>query len=360
MCICCSFFYGTPRKVAAVTIVNRLSDTERFLFILGVSVQSSIFFYRQSDSVTMSNLYICTGSASLILQLVPIVTFLGRILEIFTPIRTFVIVVTGVTGASLYSLFYFFYLWYNLPVDILRIAVGFSAFGVAIYIVLVSICMVTYCQAKIKASKWLHKKWKISSSTKELEVKCEIKMSYDVDEDFYNNYVPALHMMASLIFIGVNATVFFTLSPSFFEGKNYVLIFAEVIVLVTELRIRKNEVVRALVRVSFGIKVRVSSFHSDLFLSILITTFFSFFSLSFSLLSLHISPFFYIIHIFVSLPTFLFFFTPSPFLYSTFLYLSHFLILFNHNPDLDPTHRLLCSTQKNRMCGISPMSYVRP
>jgi hypothetical protein len=70
---------------------------------------------------------------------------------------------------------------------------------------------------------------------------------------------------------------FFTLSPSFFAGKKYVLNFAEVIVLVTELRIRKNEIARALVRlkVSFSASVRVrggvrvSSFRSDPFLSLL-------------------------------------------------------------------------------------------
>jgi hypothetical protein len=165
-----------------------------------------LFYDRPTDDVTITTLYICIGSASLILTLIPIVNFLSRISEVFTPIRTFVITITDVMGASLYSLFYIIYLEYNAPVYLLRIAVGFSGFGAALYIVLISICMFTYCQVKIKDGKWLHKKSEISSE--ELEVKkCE--MYNDYDEDLYKNYVPALHMMATLIIIGANAAVFF-------------------------------------------------------------------------------------------------------------------------------------------------------
>ena len=85
------------------------------------------------------------------------------------------------------------------------------------------------------------------------------EMTVDHDKELYTNYIPALHMASSL-------TIILAASILHFQPQvAYVIILAEVTVLVIELRIRKNEIARALVRMSFLYRYLLFSALSEIY-----------------------------------------------------------------------------------------------
>ena len=72
----------------------------------------------------------------------------------------------------------------------------------------------------------------------------------DNDRELYSNYIPALHML-SLFVMGM-ANVYWKYARQSDETeslkiRNYITLGAQIMVLVIELRIRKNEIARGLV-----------------------------------------------------------------------------------------------------------------
>jgi hypothetical protein len=86
----------------------------------------------------------------------------------------------------------------------------------------------------------------------------------------YTNYIPALHMTTSIIIIFYNVYLSFLVNSDKlenFEMKNYFVIASQIMVLVIELRIRKNEITRGLVRYTSAIHI---SWYKSLIITFLV------------------------------------------------------------------------------------------
>ena len=81
--------------------------------------------------------------------------------------------------------------------------------------------------------------------------KIKTDISIDNDSELYANYIPALHMIS--MFVIIVSGLYVGLVPHeyqrmAYDRKNYIVLCAEILILVVELRIRKNEITRGLVR----------------------------------------------------------------------------------------------------------------
>ena len=137
---------------------------------------------------------------------------------------------------------------------------------------LIALCAFKYCRSKFVAV-WRKRdqigsqKNQCGSQTQETVESKEQRV--DNDNELYTNYIPALHMTTCLIilFSNIHAHLVRSMYPvAAFEAKNFIVNVAEIIVLVTELRIRKNEIARGLVGALF------CNYASHLYLHYLRTT----------------------------------------------------------------------------------------
>ena len=107
-----AYFY--PKKKSMMnnvdsTVVIRLTDFERLLFIIGVVIPSVIFFFPSSMDISMISIVnSCTNNCNVLLTVVPIVTFLQRCTTTFTNPRTSVLIITLVIGLVFYTVSYYF------------------------------------------------------------------------------------------------------------------------------------------------------------------------------------------------------------------------------------------------------------
>lgn len=254
----CSFLNGDKklrRKSDAPPVVVRLSDLERFSFILGVGIQSCVWFSSEAVSLpTLGILYFSTTNSSILLVAGPILAYLQRCTTTFTSLRVLSITITGCIGFAILTICNFF----RNDVETYRILnhLGSLLTSIAclIYLVLAAWCAVKYLRKKLST---VEERNALISC-----MQCKSRRlwtpgdSTDNDSELYENYIPALHVTALfIIFISSAYTHLIALLATdadrgtAYERKNYVCIVAQIIVLITELRIRKNEIARGLVSV---------------------------------------------------------------------------------------------------------------
>jgi hypothetical protein len=247
--------YLRPNKKASfrsASVVARLSDIERLLFIIGVAVKSTIWFLAaDTDSHTRSLVTNCTENLSILLVLNPVAIFLQRCTVTFTDYTATILIVCSSTGMSLLALSNYDRRQY---VGITLAGFCITNMGALLYVTLIGICAFKYCHEKFGTSKerQLHVKWLLSFFQEAPVTTKEMKREQVniMRSELYTNYVPALHMISSLIIFIATSYLGFSPdqnTPRKTEIKNYVVIIAEVMVLVIELRIRKNEIARGLV-----------------------------------------------------------------------------------------------------------------
>ena len=229
----------TEKSQTAIKI-SRLSEFERLVFIVGVLLQSSVGFLPTSTETGyvdfVSN---CTKNASILLIFAPIVVYLQRCTSTFTIARIFVIAVLGSIGYGLQTLSYFVEPR-SYSRNLLIIFSEVFMYAVSFLFTIFSLsCAFKFCMEKIQARK-LPVNRPVNSGT-----------TGDDGGELYTNYIPGLHMLSALFLIYAEVSV--NLSPSdqmneSIRNRNYIVLFAVVMVLVIELRVRKNEIARELVR----------------------------------------------------------------------------------------------------------------
>lgn len=233
------------------TEVSRLTDLERLIFILGVAVQSAIWFLPPDTSVaTRSIVATCTENLSAIFVLNPVAIFLLRCTSTFTDYFVTVLVVLGGFGVSLISFSNFFR---NDRATLTRISIaGISLANVAaaLYVCLMITCLYKYCRNYFGTR--LKRQLNFSAIVAQFGPKTlskDEKNRVQYDYELYKNYIPALHMISSLVILTATAVTGAGSGKetNAIEKKNYIVLIAEVVVLVIELRIRKNEIARGLV-----------------------------------------------------------------------------------------------------------------
>lgn len=246
-------------KIATVSVVLRLNDIERLMFMIGVCIQSCVWFLSNTaDPSTLGKVYSSTTNASILLVLAPILTYLQRCTVTFTCVRTSFIVVLAVTGLILTTACNF------VPYDAkayrsyFLLGLTFSAFS---GLVLSSCIFLSAFKYSRDNYLWVSHQLSpltgllISNSSRRVIPIDIVNKSSSVtncsDCELYTTYIPALHMTSVLAVIIANLSVNFFSGSALavaYEKKNYVVLVAEIIILVIELRIRKNEIARGLVR----------------------------------------------------------------------------------------------------------------
>ena len=258
-------------RAAEVAIVTRLTDLERGLFIIGVVLQSGVGFLSSGDAASAVNLYKeCLSNSSVLFLVGPIVTFLERCTSTFTESRTLSMLITFAVGVTSNTFFYYFeggtqtsmlsFLFYSG-----KVLIPLSGF---LFVITVLTCFVNYCKTRqIPQSKFLARIQKLfknkvenfdnnenndSIDNKSYDVSVmnrnDVNNSNENYHELYANYIPSIHMIAILI-ISFASFAHNYICPSLpFEcHQEYVILVAEVIVLVLEYRIRKNEIAKGLV-----------------------------------------------------------------------------------------------------------------
>lgn len=268
----CSFVYGDkklPRKSDLPPVVVRLSDLERFSFIVGVGIQSCVWFSSESANIpSLGIVYFSTTNSSILLVGGPILAYLQRCTSTFTSLRVLSITATGSLGFAILTICNFF----RYDVEVYRILnqIGSLLTSIAclIFVFLTFWCAVKYVNKKLKT---------IEERTALISfINCKFRhlgtpsCSSDADSELYENYIPALHITALfIIFISSAFTHLMALLASdadrgtAYERKNYVCIVAQIIVLVTELRIRKNEIARGLVSVDLQTRAASATWYTN-------------------------------------------------------------------------------------------------
>ena len=223
-----------------------LSLTERLLFISGIALQSSKYFMRNiTNSTTLSLVNNCIDNTNGILLIGPIVLFLGRCTSNFTATKSLYVILLFVSGILCRTLYYFSR---ASPAA----QQGFSSTGTFIFISgcvlygsLVSECIATHlCKNLLTMAsrqKFADRICEVfKAKFKDTDENSETK---DVNEcDCYANCLASLHMILSWIILVAK------ISSNLSHPTEYVLLFAEVLVLIIESRIRKFEIARDLVR----------------------------------------------------------------------------------------------------------------
>ena len=254
-----SYFYPRPKSASNATEssrVLRLYDFERFLFIIGVGIESLVWFLSsRTDPASLGILYFSTSNASLILVIGPILTYLQRCTTTFTSLRVFSLVASLSAGLVILTTCGYYRRDQRIFITVVRTGtIILVTTGVALA-ALIAMCAFEYSRLKFIAM-WSERaeisfpKNQRGSQAQETKTVESKDQRVDNDNELYTNYIPALHMTTCLIIIFSNIYVHVVKSKypvGAFEAKNFIVGVAEVIVLVTELRIRKNEIARGLV-----------------------------------------------------------------------------------------------------------------
>lgn len=230
------------------SVIFRLNDIERLLFIIGVAIQSCVWFLpRSTDVATLGLVYDTTTNASVLLVLVPILTYLQRSTTSFTTFRASFLATSTSVGLMLFTTGVFFQSDGVGRTTIKLLAWSVTGMTAFLYFAVIGLCAQKYFLTNLRTS--IDRKAYLTQLTN------SFGRSAPGDENaykIYNNYIPALHMIASITLIvaycairplgGYNHSVVY-------ESRTWIVIASEVTILVIELRIRKNEVARALVSV---------------------------------------------------------------------------------------------------------------
>jgi hypothetical protein len=258
------------KKNTAARAVVRLSDTERLIFILGITSQSSTYFIRNSEDVyTIGLVNSIIDNTSAFLLLAPIIVFLGRCTVTFTETRTFCLVILMVLGLFFRTIGHFILSDLVLHTAISVIGTLFLLIACSIYGILIIICIARFYNEKLRTPTDRQQCLKIFSLQTDAKETDSREVSCDYDSDLYTNYIPGLHIASSLVIVASAS------ARHIHSEIGYLVLFSEIVVLVLELRIRKNEIARGLVRNRYNFLKHFSySFHNIIYtdLIIIITT----------------------------------------------------------------------------------------
>ena len=242
------------RATTVTSVVIRLTDTERLLFIVGVAVQSSVgFIPSENDTATLDLIYRCTNNVSVLLTLSPILTFLTRCTTTFTPARSLFVFTLIAAGLSVISISNFFPPSLNTFARLHFVGSLVVTISWTVYCGLILMSSFSYLREKLSTklnrqdslTRFLRLFGKAPPNTKNGD------QMVDTDSELYTNYIPALHMLASITIACANAAVSYSPNDNLstiYLNKRHMVLLAEITVLVIELRIRKNEIARGLVR----------------------------------------------------------------------------------------------------------------
>lgn len=233
------------------SLVSRLSDLERLLFLLGMAIQTIVL--SNSSREFTSDAFIVEKSIGVFLIVCPIIIYLNRCTTTFTLRRTFSILSAGFIGLIFYTTSYYYHSRQKHASHYTCSFIGnifMSAAGI-ILVATILLSFVSFVNEKLECPIAKRLLRRLCSSPKVADAFLEDgSCKLDTNRELYSNYIPALHMVSLLLICAAN--VYWSFAP-LGEGakatisRGYITLAAEILVLVIELRIRKNEIARGLV-----------------------------------------------------------------------------------------------------------------
>jgi hypothetical protein len=241
----------TQKKQHDDTAIYRLTEGERFVFIIGMILQSTICFLQSSnnDIINIMVIYHCTRAASQIFFVVPLLFYFKRCTTTFNAWITSSIIVPFAIGLMLLSLKIMYVSDPILHDQMLQSAVVFEVFAIILFL---STVFVSFCSYLIEVYSVVTDRPSCTNSFMNSIYNFLIRNKSDESQndknvDFmYTHLIPAMHMFAYVI-MGVGGLLRITGIINF-EVFATILLFGQTIVLIIELRIRKNEIARGLVK----------------------------------------------------------------------------------------------------------------
>jgi hypothetical protein len=232
--------------------IMRLTEAERFLFILGIALQSTPSFLSvRTDFALKVLVQTCANNSSVLLILAPIVAFLARSTETFTRNRTNLLSIVITAAYVSLSTSYFFPDGSTTQATFITINKILTYISGFLYMFLIYYCAFKYFNLKLRTKSSRSIYFKSLSKPHQAQRK-GVEGTQELDSELYTNYIPALHMISTVIIITASFSV--ALAPldrqqEAYNNKDFIVLISEIMVLVIELRIRKNEIARGLVSV---------------------------------------------------------------------------------------------------------------
>jgi hypothetical protein len=244
-------FQKIQKKQHKDTAIYRLTEGERFVFIIGMILQSTICFLPSSDIdiINIMVIYHCTRTASQIFFVVPILFYLKRCTTTFNVWITSSIIVPLVIGLMLISLQIMYHSDPFLHDQMQQSAVVFEVFAIILFLstVFVSFCSYLIEVYSIVTDRPFCANSFMNSIYNFLNRNTFDETQNDKNVDFmYTHLIPAMHMF-SYVIMNVGGLLRITKLINF-EAFVISQLSGQTIVLVIELRIRKNEIARGLVK----------------------------------------------------------------------------------------------------------------
>ena len=238
-------------------VVTRLSDIERLIFILGVTMQSGLWFLpSNTDDIILGLNEICIMNCSIILLIGPIIMYLERCTTTFTESLSVAMLFILVVGLFCTTLSFFFRDERSTYSGLVSAGGICTAITGALFLLTVFLCAYR-SYFKILVMKLLKYNRLVglyqSSKMEESGIQSDDEDQAIFRNDMmYTHFIPFLHIVCILIIAAANFVAKYSNDHQRQESlriKHFITLAAEIVVLVLEYRIRKNEIARGLVRV---------------------------------------------------------------------------------------------------------------
>jgi hypothetical protein len=231
--------------------VFHLSMLEKFIFILGIVSYSIVIFPARGPRDHLRVLHVCLLNFSAVCLSVPLAVFLERTTDTFTPLRVLVIILSFCLGASLVSISYLFSPSDDRHDSINLVGNILLAIGSLLYLITCFLCLISYCRQKIKQRRVRSYDSDSSKSSTFFNSEGGFEKNTDpINNETFENSVPFCHMVSSIVFAIINILLIFY--PTDITVFNFVIVAGATLIFVTEMRVKKNELYAALVRIIYA------------------------------------------------------------------------------------------------------------
>ena len=234
-------FSRSVRHLSSKTTAVRLSPSERLGFIIGISALSYFSTWSRFQPLTLA-FYYSFANFSTIMSVCPIVFFLKRCTKIWTPLRSFSLILCISGGSVLSSLSFCFKIGSYEYIVLTYLAA--SLIGLAV-LVLLAVCAISIRQY-VKGESW---KSSFFSGGWLTYFRDSIQHSRD-SVKFYKHCVVEIHTIGLIVLCVTNLAWYF-IEDNYVSITSYFMCMQTaiaVVIFVVEIRMRQTEVLRGLVR----------------------------------------------------------------------------------------------------------------
>lgn len=223
----------------------RLSPMERLLFVVGIASLSIFTLVTPAEGYSYDSiaLYYSLTNFSTILSICPIVLFLERCTKLWTPLRSFLVILFVNIGSVMGSISYCFAINSNEYYVLSMTASAAIAAATCVLAVVCCWCVQDFIiyldrcrKTAFNKESWMIYVHRIFSQPRG-------------SSDFYKHYIPEIHTFTLIAMCVTNVAWYFIIDDVVHITSTFMCIQSgvAVVVFVVEIRIRQNEVLRGLV-----------------------------------------------------------------------------------------------------------------